>query len=133
VESWASFMGAGIEQTFHDIENTAGRTVKMTGGFVEPRYVIDVGSDAAAPYLAGRFAVSQIFVEEGTETSSALGITVNGGGGVLVNLGSALNLDLGVTMGWKSLGRATISETVFDLGTGGNLIARAGLALGIGG
>jgi hypothetical protein len=105
----------------------------MTGGFVEPRYVIDVGSDAAAPYLAGRFAVSQIFVEEGTETSSALGITVNGGGGVLVNLGSALNLDLGVTMGWKSLGRATISETVFDLGTGGNLIARAGLALGIGG
>ncbi len=50
--------GAGIEQTFHDVDNTLNRTVKLTGGFLEPRYVIDTGSDKAVPYLSGRFAVS---------------------------------------------------------------------------
>ncbi len=44
-----------------------------------------------------------------------------------------MNLDLGVTLGWKDLGEATIANTLFDMGTGSNLILRAGLAIGFGG
>ena len=72
-------------------------------------------------------------MEEGAANSSATGYTVNGGGGLLVRLGSTMNLDLGVTLGWKDLGEATIANTLFDMGTGSNLILRAGLAIGFGG
>ena len=100
---------------------------------MEPRYVIDTGSDRVVPYLAARLATSEIFVEEGRSSSTATGYTINGGGGLLVRLGSAMNLDLGVTLGWKDLGEATIANTLFDMGTGSNLIVRAGLAIGFGG
>ena len=126
-------IGAGIEQTFHDVDGFPDRTVRLTGGFLEPRYVIDTGSDRAVPYLAARLASSEIFVEEGTNSSTATGFTVNGGGGLLVRLGSSTNLDFGVSVGWKDLGEATIGNTVFDMGTGSNLIFRLGLAFGFGG
>ena len=125
--------GAGIEQTFHDVKDLPNRTVRLTGGFLEPRYVIDTGSDRVVPYLAARLATSEIFVEEGAASSTATGYTINGGGGLLVRLASAINLDLGVTLGWKDLGEATIANTIFDMGTGSNLIVRIGLAFGFGG
>lgn len=125
--------GVGIEQTLHGVDNLPNRNVKLTGGFFEPRYVIDTGSDEAVPYLVGRFAISQILVEERGASSSATGFTINGGGGLLVRLGPAMNLDLGATLGWKDLGKTTILDTVFDMGTGTNLIIRVGLAFGFGG
>ena len=124
--------GVGIEQTFHNVDNLDDRNVRLTGGFFEPRYVVDTGSDKAVPYLAGRFAISKIRSEEFGASSSATGYTVNGGGGLLIRLKPAMNLDLGVTLGWKDLGQATIVDTVFDLGTGTNLVIRAGLAFGFG-
>ncbi len=125
--------GVGIEQTFHDVDNAPDLNVRLTGGFFEPRYVIDTGSDKAAPYLAGRFASSEMQLKEFGSSSTAFGYTVNAGGGVLVRLGPAMNLDLGITLGWKDLGETTVQNTIFDLGTGTNLIIRAGLAFGFGG
>ena len=124
--------GVGIEQTFHDLDDPTDRNVRLTGGFFEPRYVIDTGSDKAVPYLAGRFASSQLFVEEFGASSTTFGYTINGGGGVLVRLGPAMNLDLGVTLGWKDLGETDVAGTLVDFGTGTNLIIRAGLAFGFG-
>lgn len=125
--------GLGIEQTFHGVDNLDDRNVRLTGGFFEPRYVIDTGSDKAVPYLAGRFAISQMHVEEFGASASTTGYTVNGGGGLLIRLKPAMNLDLGVTLGWKDLGTTTIVNNVVDFGTGTNLIIRAGLAFGFGG
>ena len=122
--------GVGIEQTFHELDDPTDRNVRLTGGFFEPRYVIDTGSDKAVPYLAARFAASETHVDGARD--SAIGYTVNGGGGLLVRLGPAINLDLGVTLGWKDLGETTLGNTVVDLGTGTNLIIRAGLAFGFG-
>jgi hypothetical protein len=95
--------------------------------------VVDVGSDAAAPYLSGRIAVSSTSVDEGDSSASATGFTLNGGGGVLVRLGARANLDLGASIGYKKLGEATLGNSVIDLGTGANFIARVGLAIGLGG
>lgn len=125
-------IGAGFDITFHTVDGT-DTDVTLTGGFVEPRYVIYVGSDRVAPYLSARGAVSQTEVDDGTETATATGFTLNGGGGVLLVLGSRANIDLGATLGYKDMGEAEFGAATFDLGTGANLILRLGIAFGLGG
>ena len=108
--------------------------MKLTGAFIEPRYVIQTGSETVAPYLSGRVAISQTTFEVRDRSSTATGFTVNGGGGLLIVLGSSVNLDIGVTLGAKGLGKTTVPTTpptVFDLGSGSNVIFRAGLAIGL--
>ena len=129
-------IGIGVEYSQHDLE-TSGRSVNLAGVFIEPRYVIQTGSERVAPYLSGRFAISQTTFEISTtsdETSTATGFTTNLGGGLLVILGSRVSLDLGATVGWQKLGSATVASTpptVFDLGSGYNVILRVGLAIGL--
>ena len=127
--------GAGLELTFHSISGTE-REVRLSGVFFEPRYVIDTGSDNVYPYLSGRLAVSQTRFTVGRFTEDAYGFTANAGGGLLFVLGSRANLDVGLTFGVKDLGSATVDSTpptVFDLGSGQNVIFRVGLAFGLGG
>lgn len=126
-------IGAGFDMTFHKVELTPDTTVTLAGGFVEPRYVIDVGSNRFAPYISARGAVSQTKVDIGTSTSTATGYTLNGGGGLLVVLGERANIDLGATLGFKDVGTAEFPTGTFDLGSGSNLIVRFGLAFGLGG
>ena len=126
-------IGAGAEQTFHEISGgVAGRDITFLGGFLEPRYVLDMGSDNAVLYLSARVALSQIKVQEGTFESTGTGYTLNGGGGLLYRLGARVNLDAGATMGYKDLGVVDLPNGTFDLGTGANVVARVGLAIGIG-
>jgi len=125
-------IGAGAEQTFHEISGVAGRDIIFLGGFLEPRYVLDMGSDNAVLYLSARAALSEIKVQEGAFESTGTGYTLNGGGGLLYRLGARVNLDAGATMGYKDLGIVDLPNGTFDLGTGANVVARVGLAIGIG-
>ena len=126
-------VGFGAEQTFHDDARIDNRSVTLFGGFFEPRFVIDVGSDKAAPYLSARFALSQVTMAQGELESTANGYTINGGGGVLVAVGDRVNLDLGVTLGFKELGSLRFAGQPIDMGSGTNGIVRVGLAIGLGG
>ena len=126
-------IGVGAEISWHDVTGT-DRSVRLTGAFIEPRYVIQTSSESIAPYLSGRVAVSQTTFEVSNLTSTGTGFTVNGGGGLLIVLGSGVNLDLGATIGAKGLGSATVETTpptTFDLGSGTNVIIRVGLAIGL--
>lgn len=126
-------LGGGFEYSKHNIPDG---TVQLTGAFVEPRYVIDTGSDSMAPYVSARLALSQTKFETEGLSDTASGFTANAGGGLLFRLGSRTNLDLGATVGVKDLGSTTIPTdppTVYDLGSGANVIFRAGLAVGLGG
>lgn len=124
--------GAGVEQTFHEVSGVAGRTIVLLGGFVEPRYVVDFGSDNAVLYISGRAALSRLTLEEGTFKSTGTGYTLNGGGGFMIRMSDRTNLDLGATIGYKDLGIVDLPAGTFDLGTGINVVARVGLAIGIG-
>ena len=104
----------------------------MSQDFLEPRYVVDFGSDNAVFYLSARGALSQITVSEGSVDVTGTGYTLNGGGGFLIRMGPRTNLDLGVTMGYKDLGIVTLQTGTFDLGTGANVVGRVGLAIGVG-
>lgn len=124
--------GFGIEQTFHDVIRVDDRSVTLTGGFFEPRRVIDVGSDSAAPYVAARFALSRLTFAQGEAESTANGYTINAGGGVLIRMGTRVNLDLGATLGYKELGQTRFMGVPMDMGSGANAIGRVGVAIGLG-
>lgn len=121
-------IGAGIEQTFH--QRVTGQSVTLLGGFIEPRYVVDIGSDNAVLYLSGRAAWSQTDFE--TASNNGSGITLNGGGGFLFPLAERVNLDVGATVGYKTLGELDLPVGSIDLGSGANVVGRVGLAIGLG-
>jgi hypothetical protein len=147
--------GGGIQHTRHDVSEDVSEVfsqVKLTGIFVEPRYVIDVGSSSYAPYLSGRFALSKMKfeIQEGVlpegfsaNLTEPTGPTINGGGGVLIRLGGRANLDLGVTFGYTKFkdirlriiddSGTELSDNTFEVGSGTNAVFRLGLAFGLGG
>jgi hypothetical protein len=124
-------LGAGVEQTLHEVSNSS-REIAFLGGFLEPRYVVDIGSDNMVLYLSVRAAVSQITLSVPGFESTGTGYTLNGGGGLLFPLGERINLDVGATVGYKDLGILDLPTGTFDLGTGSNAVARVGLAIGLG-
>jgi hypothetical protein len=124
-------IGAGAEQTFHGVKDTQ-RDITFLGGFIEPRYVIDIGSDNMVLYVSARAAVSQITLSVGTFESTGTGYTLNGGGGFLFPLSERVNLDVGATIGYKDLGVLDLPGSTWDLGTGANVVGRVGLAIGLG-
>jgi hypothetical protein len=102
------------------------------GGFLEPRYVLDIGSDNAVLYVSGRAALSQVKITTQNLEATSTGYTLNGGGGLLFRLNDRVNFDAGATLGYKDLGDVTLGNFVIDLGTGANVVARVGLAVGLG-
>ncbi len=114
-----------------------GETAKISGVFLEPRYVIDVGSMAYAPYIAGRLALLKQSIDIDALEASASGTQINIGGGVLVRLTPRINLDLGATYGAIDFDDVEVTldgetATIADSGgSGKNLVLRAGLTIGI--
>jgi hypothetical protein len=115
--------------------------IKLVGFFFEPRYVINVGSGKWAPYLSARAALAQFdvrvnFTDGDVLTFKSDGVTLNGGGGILVNLSSRVNLDFGATIGYSSYkdtdGDISGRPFVQEMGSGTNAVVRLGLAIGLG-
>jgi hypothetical protein len=123
-------IGGGIENTFH--KRLTGQDIVFLGGFIEPRYVVDIGSDNAVLYVSGRAALSQVKLKTATAEPTSTGYTLNGGGGFLFRLTDRVNLDAGATLGFKDLGDVTLGNLDVDLGSGSNVVARVGLAIGLG-
>lgn len=120
-------IGGGVQITRHTHEVTDD-DLSFTGVFMEPRVVLDTGSETVAPYLSGRFSWSSIGLDAPPGLSSdgfavediSSGFAINGGGGLLVNLGAS-NLDLGITYGLYKMEDENIQ----------NVVVRVGLAFGL--
>jgi hypothetical protein len=131
-------IGAGFQYTTHELENRS-EDIHLYGGFLEPRYRINTGSNVLAPYLSARLSLLKVGFSGGDLTLTSSFIQVNGGGGVLYRLGPRLNLDLGATFGYNQLGEGTLrseanqTEAAIESSSGSNLVLRVGFALGIGG
>ncbi len=129
-------VGAGFQFTIHQIQ---GRTedARLYGGFIEPRYRIHAGSNVAAPYVSARFSVLKVGFSEGDLSLSSTFMQLNGGGGVLIRLGSRLNLDFGATFGYNRLGNGTLTSessgtaVPVESSSGSNIVIRLGLAIGL--
>ena len=136
-------IGGGFQLTKHSLEDFTEK-VSLGGVFVEPRYVIPTKSNKAAPYLAARVSIlresGSFDATAGKVDVSASGLTLNGGGGVLIRLARTLNLDLGLTFGRTNFGTPTVKlngQTVAipeleGKRSGSSVIFRAGIAVGLG-
>ena len=132
-------IGLGYQTSSHDLEFDDGstETVTLSGVFAEPRYVLAVGSEAFAPYLAGRIALLTQSIDIEGVTASASGTQFNVGGGLLFRLSPRINLDLGLTYGaidFKDVEVEYLGETYIvegSSGSGKNLVLRAGVTVGL--
>jgi len=123
-------------------------SVQLYGVFFEPRYTININSNSIAPYVSARLSglkvKNEVSITDGTETvtltSTATGVAINGGGGILVRLSSRINLDAGVTVGYISFGDLTLEFTPSDpafppqtipTDSGTNILGRLGFAIGL--
>ena len=138
-------IGGGVQYTVHgDSEAEADghdADIDLLGVFVEPRYVIDTRSQRVAPYISARLALARFDVRVAFSDGELLdftanGVTLNGGGGLLVRLTPRMNLDIGATAGYTSYEdtEGSVSGQSFEvqLGSGTNLVLRLGLAVGLG-
>lgn len=130
-------VGAGFQYTNHQLEGRP-EDARLYGGFVEPRYRIDAGSNVVAPYLSARLSLLEVSFSGGDLSLSSNFVQLNGGGGVLFRLGSRVNLDVGATYGYNRLGDGTLtsasngSSVPVESSSGSNIVARLGLAIGLG-
>lgn len=129
--------GVGYQYSNHpvSIQGAENLTVddEYSGLFIEPRYVIFIGSDRAAPYVSARLMAltnTLTFQEEGfedvVEEYDAWGYTF--GGGILVRLGSRMNADVGFTAGAVTF---VFDDPEFENSTGTSGVFRVGFAVGI--
>lgn len=131
-------VGAGFQYTSHELEGRS-EDARLYGGFVEPRYRIHAGSNVVAPYLSARFSLLKVGFSGGDLSLSSSFMQLNGGGGLLFRVGSRVNLDLGATYGYNRLGDGALtressgSSVPVESSSGSNLVARLGLAIGLGG
>jgi opacity protein-like surface antigen len=127
-------IGAGFQFTTHDVTVEGAEEVDVSidfsGLFVEPRYVIYVGSDRAAPYVAARLMrlVATLAVPEANfeEDFDAWGYNV--GGGVLIRLTEKMNLDAGITAGGVTF---VYDDPNIENENGTSVVLRVGVAFGI--
>lgn len=137
-------VGAGFQYTTHTLDSTLAlaqtvQDAQLYGGFVEPRYRIYAGSNVVAPYISARFSLLKVGFSGNELSLSSSFLQMNGGGGLLVRLGPRVNLDVGATYGYGRLskGTATFASTrtrqLVPSSSGSNIVARLGLAIGLGG
>ena len=114
-------IGIGVQRTTHPVATV---DINFDGVFIEPRYVVNVGSDRFAPYASARLMALTPNVEiQGVGFQGEDGVGIAGGGGILIVLGSRVNLDFGVTAG-KEVYNGGAAE-------GATLVTRLGLAIGL--
>lgn len=129
-------VGAGFQITVHQVTDRM-ENVRFYGGFIEPRHRIHVGSNVMAPYVSARVSLMKVGFSGGDLSLSSTFIQVNGGGGLLLRLASHFNLDLGATFGYNRLGSGTLTSrsngtsVPVESGSGSNVVARVGLAVGL--
>jgi opacity protein-like surface antigen len=130
-------LGAGFQYSSHPSGN---EKIDIVGGFLEPRYAIDIGSDKVAPYLAARLAYlhesSTLDVDPGVTVTladfSSSGSAFGAGAGVLVRATSRINIDVGAAFVRQSFSSATTGGNTANFSSFTGYVAKAGLSLGFG-
>jgi hypothetical protein len=131
--------GVGFQYTSHEVEGVDQRAT-LLGGFFEPRYVFSTSSGTLFPYLSGRFYLVELKSENSNTDirTKATGLAANGGGGVLLRLGSRVNADIGATYGYSEFRdfkfedlSTGVTGTSDNNTNGSNVVLRLGLTLGL--
>jgi hypothetical protein len=117
-------IGIGLQYTVH---TKVQDRLKITGVFLEPRWVPATSSNRFFPYVSARLAAQRMsgefqFAEDGRASGSALGA----GGGLAIRLTRQANLDAGVQLVRQQFG--SIGVLTFRPFT--TYTAKVGISLG---
>lgn len=125
--------GLGVRYSTH---SSGDESIDITGLFFEPRYTLDIGSDRAVPYLAGR--VSALRQSADLNTSGGLvSVTSNGfgigaGAGILVRLTDRVNADGGAALVNQGFGDAREGGVTVSFDRFFGYVAKVGVSIGFG-
>ena len=102
-------VGGGIQYSTH---SSGPDDLKLTGFFLEPRLVLDVGSGSIVPYLAARIAYLHGSFTAGAVNGegSSGGTAFGAGAGIIYGLTHRVNLDLGGALLRQTLGDITLDD-----------------------
>jgi opacity protein-like surface antigen len=124
--------GVGFQYSTH----TSGEDkITIMGAFLEPRYVVDIGSDRIAPYIAGRLAFLRqsltLSEQSGLEFKSS-GTAIGGGAGMLIRLTPKINIDIGAAFVNQGFGDASDGGINVSFERFNGYVAKAGFSFGFG-
>lgn len=132
--SKAFSIGGGFQYTSHGIENQSA-DFHVTGFFADARYAFSpVSTPRVSPYLGARVAATHWSVSASGAEGSASGTALGPVGGLLIRIGTALQLDLGLAYLSLHFGDGKLNGTTQpNSSTSGSALAmRAGLLMGLG-
>lgn len=129
-------VGGGYQHTSHSLAGFSDK-VGLGGIFLEPRYtLVTLSSESIAPYVSSRLSLLQQRIDVNGLESSASGLTINVGGGILIRMSRRVNGEIGLTYGFTNFDDFTLrgpggQTSSGPSGSGSNIVARAGIAVGL--
>lgn len=97
-------LGLGGQLTSH---SSGGDDLKISGLFLEPRWVPNTGSSRFFPYISGRLAL----LRQSSNFGSASGGTgIGAGGGFAIKLAPTVNLDAGLALVRQQFGAFVFTD-----------------------
>lgn len=125
VSPWS--LGVGLQVTAGS--EASGVNELLVGGFVEPRFSFDVGSDRFAPYAAARVGyLKDIFTVSGFSGDISSNVLAYGiGGGLLVRMSKIVNIDVGAAVTNNDASGSSLGNYSFV-----GFVVKAGVSVGFG-
>jgi predicted porin len=116
-------IGAGYQRStvFKADEAIADLTGTISVGFLEPRYVLGVWGERAAPYVAARLGYGGLLIRGDTQVTEE-SVTYGGGLGLLYALAPSVSLDVGAQY---------FQADFAGSGSAGYFLARLGASVGL--
>lgn len=124
-------IGAGFQFSSHP---SGGDKINIAGGFLEPRYTIDVGSNWVAPYLAARLALlsETLTLQAFPGTFTSMGSAFGAGAGILIRASKRVNVDIGGAFVRQSFSDATSGAQTVTFPSFTGYVFKVGASFGFG-
>jgi hypothetical protein len=120
-------VGAGYQrsQVFKSDASVGDITATLSVGFVEPRYVLGVFGNVAAPYLAARIGYGGLLIRSPNDLirSTDNSFIYGGGAGVILQVAQRVGIDVGA--------QYFVADFTGGQGSAGYFLTRLGVSVGL--
>lgn len=120
-------VGAGYQRStvFKSDASVGDITATLSVGFVEPRYVIGVFGNVAAPYVAARIGYGGLLIRSSNDLvrSTENSFIYGGGAGVIFQVAQRVGIDVGA--------QYFVADFTGNQGSAGYFLTRLGVSVGL--
>ena len=120
-------VGAGYQRSevFKSAADAGDITATLSLGFVEPRYVLGVFGNVAAPYVAARLGYGSLLIRSPNDAvhSTEDSFVYGGGAGVIFQVATRIGIDVGA--------QYFVADFTGGQGSAGYFLTRLGVSIGL--